>query len=143
MGFYAVDYEYWKKGKDRKKGSFNPDFFIKQDLTNYINLLEKKNSNLSLTELRKLQENGVESLIRVVEIKSDDDTDETTMAKQEYAKQHFKSLNESLKSNLVDIDEIYRSDFYQHYTFDLLRPTEFPFWFSSLEIGELKLRIGS
>jgi len=78
IGFYTVDYEYWKKGKDRKKGSFNPDFFIKQNLSNYINLLQEKNSKLDLNELRELQENGIETLIRVVEIKSDDDTDETT-----------------------------------------------------------------
>ena len=140
MGFYTVDYEYWKKGKDRKKGSFNPDFFIKQNLNNYINLLEDKNSNLDLVILRQLQENGVESLIRVVEIKSDDDTNETTIAKEEYAKQHFKQLNECLKSNPVNVEEKYRSDFYQYYTFDLLRPVEFPFWFSNLEIGEFKLK---
>lgn len=141
IGFYSVDFEYWKKGKDRKKGSFNPDFFIKQNLDSYINLLEEKNSQLDLSRLRQLQDDGVESLIRVVEIKSDEDADETTTAKEEYAKQHFKLLNESLKSNPMDVEEKYRIDFYQHYTFDLLRPFEFPFWFSNLEIGELKLKI--
>ena len=34
--FYSIDYEYWKGGKDRVRRSFNPDFFIKIDLDEYI-----------------------------------------------------------------------------------------------------------
>ncbi|MBW2572738.1 MAG: hypothetical protein JRE61_10400 [Deltaproteobacteria bacterium] len=40
--FYSIDYEYWKGGKDRVRRSFNPDFFIKIDLDNYISRLESE-----------------------------------------------------------------------------------------------------
>jgi type III restriction enzyme len=39
MGFYSIDYEYFRKGKDRVRSSFNPDFFIKIDLARYIRTL--------------------------------------------------------------------------------------------------------
>jgi hypothetical protein len=33
---HSIDYEYWKCGKDRVRGSFNPDFFIRIDLDDYV-----------------------------------------------------------------------------------------------------------
>ena len=141
MGFYSLDYEYWKRGKDRKKASFNPDFFIKQGLKDYINQLESINPDLDLSKLKKLEEQGRETLIRVVEIKSDEDDTEATPAKEKHAKEHFKLLNERLKSTPTTIDKKYQTDFYQYYTFDLLRPLEFPFWFSNLTTGSLRLKI--
>ena len=89
-GFYSIDYEYWKGGKDRVRRGFNPDFFIKINLDDYITLLRKKGAVKHLEGLRDLQEKGIESVIRVVEIKSDEDDDEATPAKAEWAKAHFR-----------------------------------------------------
>ena len=47
-------------------------------------------TNLEL--LKELQENGSETIIRVVEIKSDEDGDEATPAKAEWAKAHFEAV---------------------------------------------------
>jgi hypothetical protein len=69
--------------------SFNPDFFIKINIDDYISKLESNGSLNHLENLRKLQDEGIESLIRVVEIKSDEDQDEATSVKAEYAKAHF------------------------------------------------------
>ena len=40
QGFYSIDYGYWRGGKDRVRNSFNPHFFIKIDLAEYISRLE-------------------------------------------------------------------------------------------------------
>jgi type III restriction enzyme len=132
--FYSIDYEYWKGGKDRVKRSFNPDFFIKIDLDEYISRLDGEGHLDHLEKLKKLQDNGIESLIKVVEIKSDEERDEATPKKEEYAKAHFERVNKKLSGmNLADIDSQYQSDAKQHYTFDLLTPNQFPGWIANLK----------
>ncbi|MCX6765203.1 MAG: hypothetical protein NT148_01545 [Candidatus Nealsonbacteria bacterium] len=49
-GFYSIDYEYWKGGKYRVRSGFNPDFFIKINLDDYIALLKKKGAEKHLDE---------------------------------------------------------------------------------------------
>ncbi|MBU4185148.1 MAG: hypothetical protein KKC23_02925 [Proteobacteria bacterium] len=135
--FYSIDYEYWKGGKDRVRRSFNPDFFIKINIDNYISKLESNGSLNHLENLRNLQDEGIESLIRVVEIKSDEDQEEATPAKAEYAKAHFENVSKKLKTiNVADIEKQYRDDAKQHYTFDLLTPNQFTRWFTDLKKGK-------
>ena len=134
--FYSIDYEYWKGGKDRVRRSFNPDFFIKIDLDEYISRLEIEGKQDHLEELKKLQDEGVETLIKVVEIKSDEEQDEATPAKEDYAKAHFERVNKKLSAlNLADLESRYRSDAKQHYSFDLLTPHHFPGWIANLKKG--------
>jgi len=136
--FYSITYEYWKGGKDRVRRSFNPDFFIRIDLDKYISMLEGEGSTGGLEKLKKLQDESIESLIKVVEIKSDEEQDEATPAKGEYAKAHFEMVNEKLRTvNLADIDSRYRADARQYYTFDLLMPHQFSRWIANLGIGKL------
>jgi type III restriction enzyme len=136
--FYSIDYEYWKGGKDRVRRSFNPDFFIKIDLDNYISRLESEGKQDHLEKLKKLQDEGVETLIKVVEIKSDEEQDEATPAKEDYAKAHFERVNNKLSAlNLADLESRYRSDAKQHYSFDLLTPHHFPGWIANLKKGNL------
>jgi len=136
--FYSIDYEYWKGGKDRARRSFNPDFFIKIDLDEYVSRLESEGKQEHIEELKKLQDEGIEILINVVEIKSDEEQDEETPAKNEYAKAHFKNVNKQLKDfNLADLDTQYRSDAKQYYTFDLLMPNQFSRWIADLKKGKL------
>ena len=137
-GFYSIHYEFWRGGKDRTRRGFNPDFFIKCDLDRYLAKLAVEGQTAHLEALKNLQDGGVEYLIRVVEIKSDDDDDEATPAKDEYAGAHFEKLNQRLRAvNIADIPKKYRPDARQHYTFDLLRPALFGQWFSSLRKGRL------
>lgn len=136
--FYSIDYEYWKGGKDRVRRSFNPDFFIKIDLDEYISRLESEGKQDYLEKLKKLQDEGVETIIKVVEIKSDEEEDEATPAKDEYAKAHFELVNSKLGAlNLADLDSQYRYDTKQHYIFDLLTPHHFPRWIADLKKGKL------
>jgi type III restriction enzyme len=136
--FYSIDYEYWKGGKDRVRRSFNPDFFIKIDLDWYISRIESEGKQDHVEKLRKLQDEGIETLIKVVEIKSDEEQDEATPAKKEYAKAHFERVNSKLSTlNLADLESKYRSDAKQHYTFDLLTPHQFPGWIADLKKGRL------
>ena len=136
--FYSIDYEYWKGGKDRVRRSFNPDFFIKIDLDEYISRLESEGKQDHLEELKKLQDEGVETLIKVVEIKSDEEQDEATPAKEDYAKAHFERVNKKLSAlNLADLESRYRSDAKQHYSFDLLTPHHFQGWIADLKKGKL------
>jgi len=61
-----------------------------------------------------------------VEIKSDEEQDEATPAKEEYAKAHFERVNEKLSTlNLADLEGKYRGDAKQYYTFDLLTPNQY------------------
>ncbi|MBW1969707.1 MAG: hypothetical protein JRI82_09470, partial [Deltaproteobacteria bacterium] len=136
--FYSIDYEYWKGGKDRVRRSFNPDFFIKIDLDEYISRLKSEGKQDHLEELKKLQDEGVETLIKVVEIKSDEEQDEATPEKEDYAKAHFERVNKKLSAlNLADLESRYRSDAKQHYSFDLLTPHHFPGWIADLKKGKL------
>jgi len=136
--FYSIDYEYWKGGKDRVRRSFNPDFFIRIDLDDYISRLESEGKEDNLEELRNLQDEGIEILIKVVEIKSDEEKDEATPAKEEYAKAHFDRVNKKLNTlNLADMDSQYRADAKQYYTFDLLKPNQYHRWTADLKKGKL------
>ncbi len=90
-------------------------------------------------ELKKLQDEGIETLIRAVGIKSDEEQDEATPAKVEYAKTHFQRLNGKLRAlTLADIGSQYRPDAKQLYTFDLLRPNQCQKWFADLRKGKLE-----
>jgi hypothetical protein len=52
-----------------------------------------------------------------VEIKSDEEQDEATPAKEDYTKAHFKRANKKLSAlNLADLESRYRSDAKQHYS---------------------------
>ena len=134
--FYSIDYTYWKGGKDRTIRSFNPDFFIKIDLENYIEKVRVKANEDDFKKLEGLQDNGIHTIIKVVEIKSDDDDDEATPKKAEYAREHFQKLNNRLKdTNMGDIDKDFQKDIRQHYTFDLLTPQSYFLWFDELEKG--------
>jgi len=137
-GFYSIDYEYWKGGRDRVRRGFNPDFFIKLDLDKYINILKKKDEIKNINALRELQDKGYETLVRVVEIKSDDDDDEATPAKAEWAKAHFEAVNAKLLEPLPgNFDTEYKQDIKQFYTFDLLTPKGYVKWFENLRVGKI------
>lgn len=136
-GFYSIDYEYWKGGKDRVRRAFNPDFFIKMEIDKYIALLKKKSKLNNLDGLKELQDKGYETIIRVVEIKSDEDIDEATPAKAEWAKAHFEAVNEKLLKPLPgNFDRQYKNDIKQFYTFDLLKPDGYGAWFEKLKDGK-------
>jgi len=138
--FYSIDYEYWKGGKDRVRRSFNPDFFIRIDLDAYISRLESEGKEEHLEKLKELQDEGIEPIIKVVEIKSDEEQDEATPAKVEYTKAHFQSVNEKLRIlNPADLDVQYRSDAKQYYTFDLLKPNQYQKWMFDLRKGNVEL----
>jgi len=135
-GFYSIDYEYWKGGKDRVRRSFNPDFFINVNLEGYIYKLESEAQFDNIAKLKKYQDEGIETLIKVIEIKSDEDIDESTPAKEDYAKAHVKNVNKKLQTmNIVDLDKRYRDDAKQLYTFNLLNPKDYVSWFTSLRNG--------
>ncbi len=137
-GFYSIEYEYWKGGKDRVLRSFNPDFFIKIDLDKYLKVLKLKDPSANLEKIKSLQDMGFETVIKVVEIKSDEDDDEATPAKEAKATEHFMSLNKKISEcNPMDIDKDYRDTVKQFYTFDLLKPGSYAAWFSKLERGQV------
>jgi len=135
MGFYAIDYEYFRKGKDRVRSSFNPDFFIKIDLNRYVRTLQDEGTDVQ--QLRSLQDQGFDSIIKVVEIKSDEDDDETTPAKKRYAEEHFAVLNQKLQEGAIPAEFIRDHGFIERqlYTFDLLVPSQYGAWFSNLAKG--------
>lgn len=138
MGFYSLSYEFWKGGKDRVRRSFNPDFFIKQDLQRYIDKLLEDNPNVDLKKLHQLQDQGIKEIIRVVEIKSDEDQEEVTRAKERFGKDHFDNVNNRLRqTNPIDLSEDFQDSIAQYYTFDLLRPEIYSAWFNNLRKGIL------
>ena len=140
MGWWLQEhYRPWKGGKDRVRRSFNPDFFIKIDLDDYISRLESEGKEDNLEELKNLQDEGKETIIKVVEIKSDEEQEEATPAKDEYAKAHFERVNKKLNTlNLADIDSQYRDDAKQYYSFDLLTPNQYQKWIADLKKGKLE-----
>jgi len=139
-GYYSIDYEYWRGGKDRVRHGFNPDFFIKINLDHYIALLKRKGEAGHLEELRNLQDQGYETLIRVVEIKSDDDDDEATPAKAEWATRHFTAVNSKLLEPLPgNFPAEHKNDIKQFYTFDLLKPADYNQWFNNLRAGKISI----
>jgi type III restriction enzyme len=134
--FYSVDYEYWRHGRDRVRRSFNPDFFIRLDIGHYLSRLPADAVLTGATRLRELQNEGIEQLVLVVEIKSDDDNTDETRAKEAYAKEHFAALNRRLRETQdVDVAQAFRDSVRQHYVFSLLRPRDYPGWFSRLKNG--------
>lgn len=136
MAFYSLDYEYWKGGKDRVRRSFNPDFFIKIDLDKYIGKITAEAKASALEKLHALQDQGIKEFVLVVEIKSDEDQEDVTRAKERYGKEHFENVNNRLRSiNPFDLPDKFRSNAYQYYTFDLLRPEMYGVWFDKLKTG--------
>ncbi|HRZ84605.1 MAG TPA: DEAD/DEAH box helicase family protein [Candidatus Dojkabacteria bacterium] len=133
--FYSIDYEYWKAGKDRTMRAFNPDFFIKLNLTNYISKVQSAGGNTD--KLTKLQDKGVEEIIYVIEIKSEDDRDEITNAKDEAGKSHFKGVNKKLEE--VNPLNYQNANLRQYYIFELLRPDSYGIWGSQIRYGNLKI----
>ena len=135
MGFYSLDYEYWKRGKDRVRRSFNPDFFIRISIRDYLLVNISAHSNAA-DQLRYLQDKGIENIILVVEIKDDNDDSEATIAKEKFGKDHFRTLNRRLrKVNPIDFPEQFRSSINQQYIFFVLHPGEYARWFSQLASG--------
>lgn len=133
--FYSIDYEYWKAGKDRTIRAFNPDFFIKLDLNNYISKVKEVGGDTN--KLIELQDKGVEEIIYVIEIKSEEDRDEVTNAKDEAGKDHFKRVNARLeRANPLNYQS---ANLRQYYIFELLRPGSYGIWRSQIEHGNLKL----
>ena len=133
--FYIIDYEYWKAGKDRTIRAFNTDFFIKLDLNNYISKVKEAGGDTN--KLMELQDKGVEEIIYVIEIKSEEDRDEVTNAKDEAGKEHFKRVNARLeRANPLNYQS---ANLRQYYIFELLRPGSYGIWRSQIEYGNLKL----
>jgi hypothetical protein len=134
--FYSVDYEYWRHGRDRVRRSFNPDFFIRMDIEHYLTHLPADAAITGATRLRELQNEGIEQLILVVEIKADEDDSDETRAKESSGKEHFATLNRRLRATQdVDVAQEFRDAVRQHYIFSLLRPRDYPGWFSRLKNG--------
>lgn len=99
--FYAIEYA-WKKREHPKRGDFSPDFFIKKD-----------------------------KIIYVVEIKDNSEIDDPSPENQkkfEYARDHFKRLNEWLKQEGVDAT----------YQLNFLTPKDFNKFFIKLRNGDAR-----
>jgi len=138
-GFYSVGYEFWKGGKDRMRRSFNPDFFIKNDIQDYIDRILADDPDAEVSNLMQMQDNGITEIIHVVEIKSDEDRDETTSPKGKYSKEHFESVNKRLREiNPFDLPPDFQNSTSQYYTFDLLTPDKYTSWFNNLKKGILE-----
>ena len=138
MGFYSVSYEFWKGGKDRVRRGFNPDFFIRIDLSTYLSRILSDNASADVRDLQELQDQGITEIIRVVEIKSDDDSDEVTPAKERFGADHFSSVNRRLAAtNPFDLPRDFQASAKQYYTFDLLKPEDYAAWFSNLIKGKI------
>jgi type III restriction enzyme len=132
--FYSLDYEYWKGGKDRVRRSFNPDFFIRVVIRDYLSRLAPESP--AIARLRELEDKGIDDLILVVEIKSDDDQSEETRAKTQFALDHFRALNQRLREvNPVDLPEALRGSINHQYISYVLRPVDYPQWFGHLRTG--------
>jgi type III restriction enzyme len=136
--FYSIDYEYWRRGRDRVRRSFNPDFFIRVNLASYLQHLSSDTDGLATRRLRQLEDYGTEELILVVEVKSDDDNSDETRAKNKFGEDHFRSLNRRLNTaNPIDLPKPFRQSVKQTYGFWVLRPARFPNWFGRLKTGLL------
>ena len=99
-------------------------------------LLNAKADSNAVSQLRYLEEKGIDNIILVVEIKDDDDDSEATLAKEQFGKEHFKSLNSRLrKANPFDFQEQFRNSINQQYIFFVLRPREYARWFGQLASG--------
>ena len=84
-----------------------------------------------------MQDKGIKTIIRVVEIKSEEDQEEVTRQRK-WASAHFKRLNKRLQNtNPIEIEADFRDDICTYYTFDLLHPSEYDLWFNNLRKGVL------
>lgn len=139
VSFYGIDFEYFKNGKDRVKKTFNPDFFIKIKLDDYLDKLDGDVPIQNVNKLKELQSEGIEEIIVVVEIKSDEDQDPVTKAKESAGKTHFKYLNKRLsEATPANFDEKYRDSLKQYYSFFLIRPElDYADWFADLRNGRV------
>lgn len=136
--FYTIEYEYWKGGKDRVRRSFNPDFFIRVGISEYLKHLPPDQTSTILRRIRDLQYKGIEELILVVEIKGDEDDSDETRAKGQWAEEHFRSLNQRLREiNPIDLHERFRPSVGQGYIFHVLHPNEYASWFAKLRTGNI------
>jgi type III restriction enzyme len=141
-GFYSLQYEFWKKGKDKVKRSFNPDFIIKTSVDKYYSNIQ---NDAAKKKIRKMEEDGLEDIIFVVEIKGKDDYKDETVAKERDGALHFDSINRSLNGkglspfNPTNLDQEFRDSYRQHYVFDVLRIEDFSSWFKRFEEGTLVL----
>jgi type III restriction enzyme len=140
--FYSLDYEYWKGGKDRVRRSFNPDFFIRTKLTDYLDQFSVHHMPATVDRLRHFQDQGVEELVFVIEVKSDDDNSDETRAKTRYGEEHFSALNRRLRvTNPIDLPVPFRSSLSQLYGFWVLRPVRFSSWFGHLRTGTIAFEL--
>jgi len=140
MGFYSLDYEFFKGGKDRRRRSFNPDFFVCIEVDYYVEKIMSESPAAPIPYLRRLQDNGIRMIIRAVEIKSDDDHEEVTRAKDRHGEEHFKAVNQRLREvNPIDLPEDFQDSTSQYYTFDLLTPEHFDRWFRNLRLGNIQV----
>lgn len=139
MGFYSVEYDYWKKGKDKVRMSFNPDFFINISIKKYLSFIT---NDLAKAKIRELEEQyAVDTIILVVEIKGENDESDITKAKDEAGQMHFEDLNKRLanQTNRANLPEEFRKEVFQSYRFKLVRQEEINLWFSKLKDGSLIL----
>lgn len=138
MGFYSLDYEFWKGGKDRVRRSYNPDFFIKLSVDKYVRGIENNAQKNALKKIYDLQDKGIKEIILVVEIKSDEDQEDITKAKEKYGIEHFKNVNYRLRMiNPFDLQKNFQDSIYQYYLFYLLRPDMYNIWFEKMKQGIL------
>ncbi len=100
MGFYSIEYA-WKKGNKPKRGEFSPDFFIKQGERAYV-----------------------------VEVKGDEEISDPgadNVKKHEYAREHFKRLNDRLEKEKIPT----------RYQFNMISPKSYNVFFQKLRNGGL------
>ncbi len=103
----------------------------------YISRLEATGEKDHLERLRELEDYGIEMIIKVVEIKSDEEDDEATPAEEEHARVHFERLNRRLRDlNPFNLDGEHRPLARQYCTFHLLTPKDFCGWFCDLRKGK-------
>ena len=74
-----------------------------------------------------------------IEIKSDEDQEEVTRAKDRFGKDHFENVNKRLRHiNPIDLPEEFQDTTSQYYTFNLLRPETYALWFRNLRNGVIQ-----
>jgi len=118
IGFYPIEFEYFKKGKDRMRASFNPDLFIKIKLSDYIRILRQNGVNIDL--LTEMEDKGVNTVIKSVEIFSDENTKDTFLGKKRDATMHFETVNKKLIEGQLPADYVSQTSAEsQYYAFDL------------------------
>lgn len=141
MGFYSVEYDFWKKGKDRVRMSFNPDFFITTSIKKYFQMITNE---IARQKLRELEDKfAVDTLVFVVEIKGENDESDVTKAKEEAGKAHFEDLNKRLanQANRTNLEPNFRDSVFQSYYFSLVRQDDIDLWFAKFEDGSLLINM--